>query len=191
LTQLTVKALPVSLESFDKLCVDVLVLGPFEGERPLRGAAGYCDWRLNGRLSRMLLDESFLGKPRDVVLTDTGDRIGSPRVLLFGQGKRVSLDLTIFKRRVRKMIVDVKKAKFSSYAIELPGVDPGPLHPEQAISEFLDAAATIFREGAVTLFCHSTRFCEQISEAIAGDDRITLVGSGLFSAEESQAEQEE
>ena len=178
--------MPSNLESLDKLAVDVLVLGPFEGERPLRGVAGFCDWRLNGRLSQMLVDKSFMGKPRDVVLTDTGDRIGSPRVLLFGQGKRVSLDLTIYKRRVRKMIVDVKKARFESYAIELPGVDPGPLHPEQAIHEFLDAAATIFREGAVTLFSHSTRFSEQISEAIERDDRITLVSAGLFPAQETQ-----
>lgn len=185
MTKLAVKTLPLNLESLDRLSVDVLVLGPFEDERPLRGVAGYCDWRLNGRLSQMLMDKSFLGKPRDVVLTDTGDRIGSPRVLLFGQGKRLSLDLTIFKRRVRKMIVDVKKAKFSRYAIELPGVDPGPLHPEQAIYEFLDAAATIFREGSVTLFSHSTRFSEQISEAIEKDDRIALVSSGLSPAQES------
>ena len=190
MSKLNVKTLPVNLESLDRLTVDVLVLGPFEGERPLRGAAGYCDWRLNGRLSQMLMNESFEGKPRDVVLTDTGDRIGSPRVLLFGQGKRISLDLTIFKRRVRKMIVDVKKAKFKSYAIELPGIDPGPLHPEQAISEFLDAAATIFREGPVTLLSHSTRFSEQISEAAKHDDRITLVSSGLSAAQEGQAEQE-
>jgi hypothetical protein len=173
--KLGVKALPLSLDSLDRLSVDVVALGLFEDERPLKGATGYCDWRLNGRLSRMFVDESFLGKPRDVVLTDTGGRIGSPRVLLFGQGKRYSLDLTIFKRRVRKMIVDVKKACFSSYAIELPGVDPGPLHPDQAICEFLDAAATIFREGAVTLFGHSTRFIEQISEAARTDERIALI----------------
>jgi hypothetical protein len=173
--RLGVKTLPLGFESLDRLYVDVLVLGPFEDERPLRGAAGYCDWRLNGRLSQMLEKESFLGKPRDVVLTDTGGRIGSPRVLLFGQGKRYSLDLTMFKRRVRKMIVDVKKAKFSSYAIELPGVDPGPLHPEQAVYEFLDAAATIFREGGVTVLSHSTRFTEQITEAAEKDDRISLI----------------
>ena len=175
--KLGVKTLPLSLESLDKMSVDVLVLGLFEDERPLKGATGFCDWRLNGRLSQMLIKKSFLGKPRDVVLTDTGDRIGSPRVLLFGQGKRYSLDLTMFKRRVRKMIVDVKKARFQSYAIELPGVDPGPLHPEQAIYEFLDAAATIFKEGSVTLLSHSTRFSEQISEAAGKDDRIALVSS--------------
>lgn len=175
--KLGVRTLPLGLSSLDRMEVDVLVLGPFEAERPLRGATGYCDWRLNGRLSRMLEKESFQGKPRDVVLTDTGGRIGSPRVLLFGQGKRYSLDLTMYKRRVRKMIVDVKKACFSSYAIELPGVDPGPLHPEQAICEFLDAAATIFREGAVTLLSHSTRFTEQITEAVKSDDRISLINS--------------
>jgi hypothetical protein len=177
LKKLGVKTLPLSLANLDRMSVDVLVLGPFEDEQPLRGATGYCDWRLNGRLSRMLEKESFIGKPRDVVLTDTGGRIGSPRVLLFGQGKRYSLDLTMFKRRVRKMIVDVKKACFQSYAIELPGVDPGPLHPDQAIYEFLEAAATIFREGAVTLLSHSTRFTEQISEAAKNDDRIALISS--------------
>jgi hypothetical protein len=175
--RLGVLALPLGLESLDRMSVDVLVLSHFEDERPLRGATGYCDWRLNGRLSRMLQKESFLGKPRDVVLTDTGGRIGSPRVLLFGQGKRYSLDLAIYKRRVRKMIVDVKKACFKSYAIELPGVDPGPLHPEQAIYEFLDAAATIFREGPVTLLSHSNRFTEQITEAVGNDDRISLISS--------------
>jgi len=59
LSKLVVKTLPVCLESLDRLSVDVLVLGPFEGERPLRGTAGYCDWRLNGRLSRMLMNQSL------------------------------------------------------------------------------------------------------------------------------------
>jgi hypothetical protein len=40
---------------------ETLVLPFFADERPLRGAAGLCDWRLCGRLSRLLQSSSVAG----------------------------------------------------------------------------------------------------------------------------------
>ena len=46
--------LAADLAKWDEADRDALVLPIFADERPLRGAAGLCDWRLNGRLSRLV-----------------------------------------------------------------------------------------------------------------------------------------
>jgi hypothetical protein len=52
----SVSFLASDLGKWDQLenAPETLVLPFFSDERPLRGAAGLCDWRLCGRLSRML-----------------------------------------------------------------------------------------------------------------------------------------
>jgi len=51
---LTLSTSLASLEALDALASDVLVLSLQAEDRPLRGSAGYCDWRLNGPLSRLV-----------------------------------------------------------------------------------------------------------------------------------------
>jgi hypothetical protein len=169
-----VRCAQVGLDTLDKMSVDALVLAPFSDDIPLKGAAGYCDWRMNGRLSRLLESGMFSCKPKEVLLTNTQDLIGCERVFLFGQGKRYGMDLTIFQRSMGRVIEVVKKALMGSYAIELPGVDPGPLSVPQAISAFLDAAATIYPEGKITLISPYPRFSELAAEITADDKRIDL-----------------
>lgn len=165
---------PVGLDSLDRMDVDALVLAPFQDERPLRGAAGYSDWRLNGRLSRMILAGGFEARDREVLLTDTLGRIGTPRVFLFGQGERYAMDLTRFQRSVERVLQTLDRARMRSYAIELPGVDPGPVSVPQAISAFLEAAAG--HPGTrVELLVPYPRFAELVSEIAAGERGVKIL----------------
>ena len=61
---------------------EILVTGFFEDERPLRGAGGYVDWRLNGLLSRYLIEKNLLGVWKETVLIPSQGRIG-PSLILF------------------------------------------------------------------------------------------------------------
>src|SRR5829696_10536966 len=66
-----------------------LALGVFTDERPLRGAAGLCDWRLCGRLSRLLRSERLSGRADEVVmLPPARARLPFTRLMLFGMGEQ-------------------------------------------------------------------------------------------------------
>ena len=51
---MALSVLPLDLARWDETARDCLVLPVFKDDRPLRGAAGLADWRLCGRLSRLL-----------------------------------------------------------------------------------------------------------------------------------------
>ena len=87
MTSLTLHDL--SLETLDGLSgVDTLCLFVAVDERPLSGVSGYCDWRLCGQLSRLLVDGFFTGAADDSVLLPTNGRMGPGRIVVFGLGRR-------------------------------------------------------------------------------------------------------
>ncbi len=72
---------------------EILVVGFFEDERPLRGSTGWVDWRLNGVLSRYLLEKKLLGIWKEMILIPSQARILSPLILLVGLGKSKGIQL--------------------------------------------------------------------------------------------------
>ena len=172
---LSLKTIPIGLTSLDTLDADVLVLSPFGDERPLRGSAGFCDWRLNGRLSRLVQAGWFKSQPREVLLMDTCRRIGTRWILLFGQGLRNGMTLDLFQQNLQRTANTLKKARFLNFAIELPGVDPGPLSVPQAVSAFLDIFATDLKQAKVTLLSPYQRFIEMVDEIAGEDERISII----------------
>ena len=68
---MAISVLPLDLERWDEVPRDCLVLSVFKDDRPLRGAAGLADWRMCGRLSR-LVDQ---GPPTTLVTHPATDSI--------------------------------------------------------------------------------------------------------------------
>jgi hypothetical protein len=59
----------LSPERIDIQECDVLVTGFFSDERPLRGSTGWIDWRLNGILSRLLIEKRLTGGWKETTLS--------------------------------------------------------------------------------------------------------------------------
>ena len=79
---------PPSLLAVDDLTdIDTLVVMLTEDTRPLRGGAGFVDWRMCGHLSRLLLDEVASGTAGEHVLLPAGANLPVARILLFGCGQ--------------------------------------------------------------------------------------------------------
>src|SRR5262249_48703813 len=78
-------------DQHDRAAPEALVLPFFADERPLRGAAGLCDWRLCGRLSR-LLRSRLKGEFGETTLYPPGVRLPFQRLLLFGLGPQERFD---------------------------------------------------------------------------------------------------
>ncbi len=116
---------------------DTLVLPFFADERPLRGAAGLCDWRLCGRLSRLLQSSRVAGKWGEVTLYPPGKRLPFQRLLLVGLGAADRFDEKA-AHDAGKLIAD-KMARLGQarYAIVPPGRSTGRLSARRALEIYL------------------------------------------------------
>ena len=78
--------------AIERVRADLAVVPLFEGERPLRAAAGRVDWRLCGRLSHLFAAGRLSGAVGEAVLIPGGGGIFAPRVLGLGAGRRDQID---------------------------------------------------------------------------------------------------
>ena len=64
----------------------------FEDIRPLKGSTGLVDWRLNGRLSDMILKGRLSGHFSESLLLPAQGRMSASEIFLFGLGKSSEMD---------------------------------------------------------------------------------------------------
>lgn len=83
---------PATLPALDGLACELLIVGSFVDDRPPRGLAGLLDWRLNGWLSRLVLEGRFSGELGELLLFPAGHRVGPQRVVLLGLGPQAAFD---------------------------------------------------------------------------------------------------
>jgi hypothetical protein len=67
--------LPLDLARWDETARDCLALPVFKDDRPLRGAAGLADWRLCGKLSRLLKANRASAEAGETILLPPGRRL--------------------------------------------------------------------------------------------------------------------
>jgi hypothetical protein len=120
---------------------EALVLPFFSDERPLRGAAGLCDFRLCGRLSRLLLRQKVAGDLAEATLYPPGAQLPFSWLLLFGLGLQSMFDEATARHAGRRIIEVVERLGLKRYAIVPPGRSTGRLSARQALSIFLAEAA--------------------------------------------------
>jgi hypothetical protein len=77
----------LSKERVDTQECDILVVGFFSDERPLKGSGGWVDWRFNGMLSRLLTENKLTGDWKEATLIPSQERILPRMVLLLGLGE--------------------------------------------------------------------------------------------------------
>ena len=112
-----------SLSSVDDLVdVETLVLMLAEDVRPLRGAAGFVDWRLCGQLSQLLLDGVASGTRGENVLFPAGPNLPVGRILLVGCGASSELRDT-FASTLEQLNSTLDGLRSSAVAIAPP--EPG------------------------------------------------------------------
>jgi len=78
--------LSADLAGLDALKLESLALFVFQDVRPLRGVAGYIDWRLCGSLSRMIMAGHFEGRRGEHVLMPVTGTLNIQRLFIFGLG---------------------------------------------------------------------------------------------------------
>ena len=82
----TVRIAPADLAGLDALDVDTIALPMFEICVQPRSVAGYVDWRLCGRLARLIRGGRFVGAADEALLMSSLGRFGAERIFLLGLG---------------------------------------------------------------------------------------------------------
>ncbi len=130
--------LPLDLARWDEAKRDTLVISVFKDERPLRGAAGLADWRLCGRLSKLVKANKVAADARETLMLPAGRRLAFSKILWFGLGESKGYTDDRFRRDLAWIIDVVAKASITDWAFQLPGRASGLIGARRAIEIMLD-----------------------------------------------------
>jgi hypothetical protein len=133
--------MPLDLARWDEVARDALVLAVFKDDRPLRGAAGLADWRLCGRLSRLLLAERAPGAAGETLLLPPGRRLRFGRILWFGLGESKGYTDERYRKDVAWIAEVVRKAQIGDWALQAPGRASGVIGARRAVELLLEDRA--------------------------------------------------
>jgi leucyl aminopeptidase len=84
-------AIELETSPIERARVDLVIVGFATTDRPLRGAAGQADWRLCGRLSRLIASGRVEGHAGEAALLPGGGGLRAPLLLALGLGPAASL----------------------------------------------------------------------------------------------------
>lgn len=75
-------------QEIDKVTAELVVLMHYQDQLPLKNLLGVLDWRINGRLSRVVQNKTFQGKPRELLLMPSEARFKASQILVLGLGQK-------------------------------------------------------------------------------------------------------
>jgi len=130
--------LPLDLARWDEAQRDCLVLPVFRDDRPLRGAAGLADWRLCGKLSRLLRTSRATAEPGETMLLPPGRRLRFQRIMWFGLGDAKGYNDDRFRRDLHWILDVVTRAGAKDWAVQAPGRASGLIGARRAVEIILD-----------------------------------------------------
>lgn len=109
--------LETSVLPADRLAGECVVALFFEDQRPLDGPAALLDWRLNGQLTRMLLDGQLSGRAGEHLVLQNNGKLHSEWVLFVGGGKWQGLCRETYAALVKHALQSVRQAGFKDVSL--------------------------------------------------------------------------
>jgi hypothetical protein len=129
-----------SLRRLDLAGTEVLVAPVTEDERPPHGVAGLVDFRLAGRISKLLQRGFATGKLGEVLLVPGRPKLPFDKILLFGIGPTDRFGESVFRRVVEQMLATLENLRARTAVVELPGRQKGAIPAERAADVLLEIA---------------------------------------------------
>jgi hypothetical protein len=129
------------LRKLDLAGTEVLAAGIAAGERPPHGLAGLVDWRLAGRISRLVLQGFATGEVGEVLLVPGRPKLPFDKIVLFGIGTRAEFNEIVFRAVIARMLDTLEGLRARTAVVELPGRHFDAIAPERAADILLENAA--------------------------------------------------
>ncbi|MCK4536198.1 MAG: hypothetical protein KAT93_04245 [Desulfuromonadales bacterium] len=104
----------------DQLNGDAVAVLYFEDQRPLRGPCAVVDWRLDGQLTRLLLDGQLTGRAGEHAVFQNNAKLHTDWSLFVGGGKWDGLCLETYTVLIRHLLANAYQAGFRDLAVCLP-----------------------------------------------------------------------
>jgi len=106
----------------------------FADERPLAGVAGCIDWRICGKLSRILQNGFFSAEASEMLMIPVGGRFGPRRLFLFGLGASKDWNAKICVKGIKHAVLVMRKAGVGDLILAAPALHNDP-HVESQFAE--------------------------------------------------------
>jgi hypothetical protein len=129
-----------SLRRLDLSGTEVLVAGLHTDERPPHGVAGLVDWRLGGRISRLMKTRFATGALGEVLLVPGKPKLPFDKVLLFGLGPTADFSELTFRGVLERILKTLEGLRARTAVVELPGRHRDALPAERAADILLEVA---------------------------------------------------
>ena len=101
---------------------ELIVLWHFSDERPLRGTSGLIDWKLDGRISKFIMDDRITGEWQEKVMLGSFKPLVDKRLVLIGLGPQEDFNPGRIRDAGRLAMRTAVKLGIDSASITLPGV---------------------------------------------------------------------
>ncbi len=137
----------LSPEGVDLQECDVLVTGFFLDERPLKGSSGLVDWRLNGRLSRLIIGKRLTGEWKEMILIPSEGRVIPRMILLLGLGRVKEYSYPRLRELSPFLLETLQKLNISSACFSLPYGDHTSVDCARSVEILIEGIADSFDLG--------------------------------------------
>lgn len=114
------QVITVDLPTLDSLDAEAVAVFLWSDVRPLKGVAGFIDWRVCGGLSRLLAQQLFTGRRGETLLYPVRGRFGPRRLFLFGLGCLSQTDQESLQRACRQAYEVLNKAGVARIVYSAP-----------------------------------------------------------------------
>jgi hypothetical protein len=128
------------LRKLDLLGTEVIVSTLASDERPPHGVSGLLDFRLAGRISRLIESGFATGRVGEVVLVPGKPKLPFDKLLLFGIGKQTEFNDPVFRAVLDKILRTLEGLRARTAVVELPGRHFDAISPERAADILLESA---------------------------------------------------
>jgi hypothetical protein len=134
---------PGDLRGLDRLKIESLVIPMYALRIQPQGVAGFVDWRLSGRLARLIRTGKFRGESGEAVLTTSIGRIGVERVFLLGLGGPESRGIDERKEQMATLIKVLEDAGTKQAAIAPPAAGKEAAPPLDLVLSWITSPAIV------------------------------------------------
>jgi len=159
-----------NLRRLDLAGTEVLVAGITEDERPLRGLAGLLDFRLQGKLSKLLASGFISGRFGELLLLPGKPALAFDKLILVGLGSRGTFGDNTYRHALSRILTTLEGIRVRSAVVELPGRHFFSMRPEDATSILLEMVADRPDHDLWTLV-ESNEAQQAISQQVLNDRR--------------------
>jgi len=165
----------LSTEGVDLQECDLLVIGFFQDERPLKGSSGWIDWRLNGMLSHFLVEKRLTGEWMETTLIPSQGRVLPKMILLVGLGRVKEYSYLRVRELSPFLLKTLRNLDYLNVCLSLPededhNVECGKLVEVllEGIADNMDLAPLSLEEWIKTVRLYFTEEEKRLEEILLG-----------------------